>query len=186
MITYVALNLTNKKFQIGSTTNFERRCNEHLSGKGDLEFQRSLRKNPQNFWWFVSVDDELETRDEEQFYLDFYFQSELCYNHNPSASCPPNATGRSWKWSEEKRKNICGKGNHRYGKKGGQKQKDSLPRGKDHPGARPMILTHPNGVEEYFNTISEGAKKYDLNAANLRGVMDGVRKQHKNFTARDA
>ena len=49
-----------------------------------------------------------------------------------------------------------------------------------------MILTHPNGFEEYFDTISEGAKKYNLNHSNLRGVMDGLRKQHKNFTARDA
>ena len=70
MITYAAINLSNKKFQVGSTTDFNRRQKEHLEGKGDLEFQRSLRKNPDNFFWLVGVDDELSTRDEEQFYLD--------------------------------------------------------------------------------------------------------------------
>ena len=186
MITYIALNLANKKFQVGSAKNFKSRQLQHLNGKGDLEFQRSLRKNPKNFWWFVSEDDGLDVRDEEQFYLDFYHGSQWCYNHNPNASCPPSPKGKTWTWSEEKRKNFCGEGNHRFGRKGSQRQKDSLPRGKDHPGARPMILTHPNGFEEYFDTISEGVKKYNLNHSNLRGVMDGLRKQHKNFTARDA
>ena len=80
MYTYAAINLTNKKFQVGSTVDFKRRQKEHLERKGDLEFQRSLRKDPNNFFWLVSEDDGLSTRDEEQFYLDFYFRSPGCLN----------------------------------------------------------------------------------------------------------
>jgi group I intron endonuclease len=93
VITYFAINLTNKKFQVGSATDFERRCKQHHSGKGDLEFQRSLRKNPENFYWVVGDDDGLQTREEEQYYLDFYHGTVWCYNHNPSASAPPSSLG---------------------------------------------------------------------------------------------
>ena len=82
---------------------FRNRCKQHHSGKGDLEFQRSLRKNSENFYWIVSEDDGLEDRSEEQYYLDFYHGTVWCYNHNPSASCPPNSTGRR-STAETKRK----------------------------------------------------------------------------------
>ena len=65
---------------MGSTTDFKRRCQEHYKGKGEQEFQRSLRKNSENFYWIVSEDDGLETRDEEQYYLDFYHGTTGCYN----------------------------------------------------------------------------------------------------------
>ena len=184
MYTYVAVNLTNKKFQVGSTTDFSRRVGEHLGGKGDLEFQRSLRKNPDNFFWLVSVDDGLFTRDEEQFYLDFYCGSSWCYNHNPSAVSPPSPKGRTWKWSEKKRQQICGEGNHRFGKKGSQKQKDSVPKGKDHHSARPVILTHPDGTEEFFDYLQLAVVKYKLHQGNIAAVARGQRAQHKGFKAR--
>ena len=85
MITYAAINLTNKKFYVGSTTDFNSRCKKHLSNKGDLAFHRSLRKNPENFYWIVSEDDGLDTRDEEQYYLNFYHGTLTCYNLRPSA-----------------------------------------------------------------------------------------------------
>ena len=108
MFTYLAINLSNKKFQVGSTTNFPKRCKEHHAGKGDLEFQRSLRKNPENFFWFCSVDDLQNNRDEEQFYLDFYCGTEWCYNHNPSAKAPPSPKGRKL---SDKTKQKIGEGN---------------------------------------------------------------------------
>ena len=104
MITYAGINITSKKFQVGSTTDFERRYKEHRSGKGDLEFQRSLRKNPENFYWIVSEDDGLNERIEEQYYLDFYCGSVWCYNHNPSAFAPPSSKGRTL--SEETKAKI--------------------------------------------------------------------------------
>jgi hypothetical protein len=60
------------------------------------EFHRSLRKNPENFFWLVSEDDGLEDRSEEQFYLDFYYGTEWCYNSNPNAISPPSCEGMFW------------------------------------------------------------------------------------------
>jgi len=96
VITYAAINLTNKRFQVGSTTDFERRCREHHDSDMNPEFHRALRKNPENFYWIVSEDDGLETRDEEQYYLDFYHGTMWCYNSNPSATEPPSQRGTCW------------------------------------------------------------------------------------------
>jgi hypothetical protein len=186
VITYAAINLTNKKFQVGSAVDFDQRCKQHHRGKGDLEFQRSLRKDPQNFYWIVSEDDGLNDRSEEQHYLDFHCGAEWCYNHNPSASAPPSPKGRTWVWTDEKKKAITGPGNHRFGKEGSQKQKDSLPRKGDHPMATPIILIHPDGTEEYFPYLSGACKKYGLQQPNLRKVATKERKQHKGFKARFA
>jgi hypothetical protein len=184
MITYLAINLTNKKFQVGSTNNFERRCWEHHQGKGDLEFQRSLRKNPENFYWIASEDDGLDDRSEEQYYLDFYCGSVWCYNYNPNADAPPSPKGRSWSWSEEKKENHRGEGNPMFGRKGSQKQKDSLPQGENHWRSIPTILTHPDGTEEWFPSLNLACKKYSLQQPNLRKTATGERKTHKGFKAR--
>ena len=96
VITYAAINLTNKKFQVGSTTDFDRRCREHHNSDMNPEFHRALRKDPKNFYWIVSEDDGLETRDEEQYYLDFYHGTAWCYNSNPNAAEPPSQMGSSW------------------------------------------------------------------------------------------
>ena len=80
MITYAAINLTNKKFQVGSTIDFEWRCKEHHNSDMNPEFNRSLRKKPENFYWIVGEDDGLDTREEEQYYLDFYHGTMWCYN----------------------------------------------------------------------------------------------------------
>ena len=141
MITYAGINITSKKFQVGSTTDFERRYKQHRSGKGDLEFQRSLRKNPENFYWIVSEDDGLDERIEEQYYLDFYCGSVWCYNQNPSASAPPSHLGTGGPthhlygttWSEERRQNqppMVGENNPFYGRKhteeNKQKQREKM------------------------------------------------------------
>ena len=114
MITYAGINLTNKRFQVGSTVDFSRRYKEHRQGKGDLEFQRSLRKNPENFYWIVGLEDHLEDRSEEQYYLDFYCGSVWCYNHNPQASAPPSQLGKG------------GPGHHLYGTKLSEERKQAI------------------------------------------------------------
>lgn len=96
MITYFAINLSNKRFQVGSTTDFSRRVKEHLNSEMNPEFHRPLRKNPENFFWLVSEDDGLQDRSEEQFYLDFYYGTEWCYNSNPNAAEPPSQEGTTW------------------------------------------------------------------------------------------
>jgi len=88
MITYVPINLSNRKFYIGSTVDFDRRWKDHMSSPRNYPFQNALRNNPDNFFVLVSEDDGLKTREEEQFYLDFYHGSEHCYNISKDASAP--------------------------------------------------------------------------------------------------
>lgn len=103
MITYIAINLTNGKFYIGSTSNFEKRQKSHLTSKENYPFQNALRKNPESFYW-VKAEDDLNDRSMEQYYLDYYFGSEQCYNLNPLAEVPPSQKGKG------------GPGHHLYGK----------------------------------------------------------------------
>jgi group I intron endonuclease len=88
MINYVPINLSNRKFYVGSTTDFGRRWKQHLKSNADYPFQNALRKNPDKFFVLISEDDGLETREEEQFYLDFYQGSEWCYNLSDSSYTP--------------------------------------------------------------------------------------------------
>ena len=99
MITYAAINLTNKKFYVGSTVDFEARCEKHHRNKGDLAFHRSLRKDPKNFYWIVSEDDGLDTREEEQYYLDFYHGTVWCYNLRPSAESGGDTCSNTVWWN---------------------------------------------------------------------------------------
>jgi len=125
MITYLALNVAKKKFQVGSTVNFPRRQKSHYRDNNTIPFLNDLRKSPESFFWFVSEDDGLEDRSEEQFYLDFYFGSEWCYNLNPSAVNPPNLSGHTFsKETLEKRSEsrkgsnygVVGENHPRHGK----------------------------------------------------------------------
>jgi hypothetical protein len=105
VITYVAINLTNKKFYVGSTVDFTKRQKSHLKSNEDYPFQNSLRKDPNNFYWIVGEDDGLVTRDEEQCYLDFYHGTTWCYNLNPKAAVSPSPLGKG------------GPGHHLHGRK---------------------------------------------------------------------
>ena len=87
MITYLVCDLEKKKQQIGSTTSLE-------TGRPYVHFtdacpnpvlRNATRKRPQSFFVFISEDDGLETREHEQHYLDFYFDSPWCYNLSPHA-----------------------------------------------------------------------------------------------------
>jgi group I intron endonuclease len=93
MDTYKATNTENGKFYIGSTKNFERRKQGHLSSKWNYPFQNALRKNPEAFEWEVWSDD-CEDPVLEQALLDMWFGKEQCYNLNPYASRPPSPEGK--------------------------------------------------------------------------------------------
>jgi hypothetical protein len=109
VITYIGLNLKTKKFQVGSTTDFERRYKQHLERNMNPEFNVPLQKNPEGFYWFISDDDGLLDREEEQWYLDFYTGSKWCTNINPNAAEPPYHGGSKWwtKGNEIKRSSDC-------------------------------------------------------------------------------
>lgn len=114
MYTYLAVNLVKKKFQVGSTTDFERRQRQHLRDDNTIPFLNDLRNNPEHFFWFVSTDDGLEDRSEEQFYLDFYTGTPWCYNLNPNSEAPPNLSGHKFKDETLKKRSRSRKGNN-YG-----------------------------------------------------------------------
>ncbi len=88
MITYVPINLSNRKFYVGSTVDFDRRWEEHLKSSANYPFQNSIRNNPENFFVLISEDDGLDTREEEQYYLNFYYGLNLCYNLSANATAP--------------------------------------------------------------------------------------------------
>lgn len=113
---------------MGSTLEFLSRQKSHLTSKDDYPFQNSLRKNPKNFYWIVSQEDNLCSREEEQYYLDFYHGTVWCYNLNPNASIPPSALGtggpnhhlygkqQTPEHIEKRIAHQIGEGNHAYGK----------------------------------------------------------------------
>jgi hypothetical protein len=75
---------------------FDYRLKQHLGDTATDFFHNDLRREPETFYWFVSEDDALDTRDEEQYYLDFYHGSLWCYNHSENASAPPSHKGTRW------------------------------------------------------------------------------------------
>lgn len=87
MITYTATNTRTGQFYIGSTNNFKKRQQEHLSSKAPFPFQRALRKNPDEWEWEF-VEDDREDRELEQFLLDLFFGTELCLNLAADATSP--------------------------------------------------------------------------------------------------
>ncbi len=128
MITYVPINLTNKKFYVGSTVDFYKRQKSHLNSNENYPFQNSLRNNPDNFYWVQGEDDGLDDRSEEQYMLNFYFGTPWCYNINPNASVPPSPKGKGgpnhhltgYEWDPEviaqRTAHLKGETNPAYGK----------------------------------------------------------------------
>ncbi len=99
MITYSGINLTNKKIYFGSTKDFDARYKKHAKGNSDLEFHRSLKKNPENFYWIIGDDDGSEGREEEQYYLDFYLGTVWCYNIRPTAESGGDTCSNTFWWN---------------------------------------------------------------------------------------
>jgi group I intron endonuclease len=95
MITYVPINLSNKKFYVGSTIDFEQRWGNHLKSSVNYPFQNSLRNEPENFFVLISEEDGLDTREEEQYYLDFYHGSNWCYNLSSKVNQPSGFLGKN-------------------------------------------------------------------------------------------
>jgi group I intron endonuclease len=92
VITYVPINLSNRRFYIGSTTDFNRRWKEHLNSSANYPFQNALRKNPEAFEWEVCSDDSDEPI-LEQALLDMWFGAEQCYNLSSKCDRPPSQKG---------------------------------------------------------------------------------------------
>jgi hypothetical protein len=70
MRTYCGINLKTKDFYIGSTTEITRRLKSHEDSK----------RVGENVFWLISEEHDDPDREEEQFYLDFYFGMDKCLN----------------------------------------------------------------------------------------------------------
>jgi group I intron endonuclease len=159
MINYVPINLSNRKFYVGSAIDFNSRWKKHLRSKYNYPFQNALRKNPNNFFVLISEDDGLDTREEEQFYLDFYHGSEWCYNLNPKADAPDPR--------------VCSENGRKGGKLTGGKNADRMREEKKGIfSLTPEELSY-NGLSTYLN--KQGAH----NPENREKVIEGARKAGK-------
>jgi hypothetical protein len=68
---YCGINLSTRKFYVGSTTDTPRRLSGH---------EANQRLGEGQVYWLVGDDHEDDYRTEEQYYLDFYFRSPGCLN----------------------------------------------------------------------------------------------------------
>lgn len=141
MITYVPIDLNNRKFYVGSTNDFTTRWNAHRTSKDNYPFQNALRKSPENFFVLISEDDGLETREEEQFYLDFYYGSQWCYNLSANATAP--FQGRAHSAESKEKISRAGETNPNFGNRWEWEWTDSQiraleqrPRGEEHHWSR--------------------------------------------------
>ena len=50
--------------------------------------------------------------------------------------------------------------------------------------SKPIVLIHPDGTEELFESVSEACRKYGLYQGNLSACTNNKRKTHKKYTAR--
>jgi hypothetical protein len=84
MFTYLIIDPKSKTHYVGSSTNTKRPL-RHLKGKSCNNRLANIT-GKRDVFVFISEDDGLETRDEEQFYLDFYFGSKWCMNASNTAA----------------------------------------------------------------------------------------------------
>ncbi len=185
MQTYLAINLATRKFYVGSTSNFERRRRVHLNNTDNLPFQNSLRTNPENFYWICSEDDELQTREEEQFYLDFYFGTKWCYNVSPSTDLPfisstrraeiarethrkhPDLGARMGKISQEKNPGLSAQGLQKWKEENPDKVREravNAGQATARKHSKPVICVETG---ETYSSAKEAMRKTGINAANI-------------------
>jgi hypothetical protein len=106
---YCGIDLNTKSFYIGSTKEISRRLKEH---------EKSQRVG-ENVFWLIGSEHYDPDRAEEQFYLDFYWDSFLCLNLSPNAQLgnhPPEKARRSQKTKDKMSNAMQGNDNGRGNK----------------------------------------------------------------------
>jgi len=85
---YCGVDLRTKKFYIGSTKDLSRRLATH---------EKTQRISADTFW-LIGLEHDDPNRTEEQFYLDFYWDTPLCLNLSPNSqlgNAPPSRAKKS-------------------------------------------------------------------------------------------
>jgi len=199
MDTYRATNTTNGRFYIGSSTNFERRKEEHLKSEANYPFQNALRKNPEAFEWEVWSDDS-DDPILEQALLDTWFGKECCYNLNPSASHPPSWEGKthtsetrvkqseaayeSWKNNERRREKVAEASANREWQ---QISKDKIGEANSAKWANQWHLVGPDGTHYTVTNLRRFCREHDLNRSCMMNLVKGQKgqKTHRGFKLAD-
>ena len=182
MITYTATNTRNGRFYVGSTTNFEKRKQEHLKSKLNHPFQCALRKNPEDFVWHFTEDNLPEPRFEEGL-LDLYFGTELCYNLNPKADRPPSQAGRPVSQETRQRQSVARTGltrseetkrklsESKKGEKNPQWGKSAISpafrRGSNNPLNKKVEVVYPDGTVKVFCSTKEAGKLLGVSSVSV-------------------
>lgn len=174
MITYVPINLTNKKFYVGSAVDFDRRWRQHLGSTASYPFQNALRKSPDKFFVLVSEDDGLDTRDEEQYYLDFYHGSEWCYNLNPLAS---GVSEEMCKKGGLSTKELHGDHQPEWGRQGGiatHSKYPELAKLRGELGGRVVVATNAGFLNpEHADSVNKNRRKNSSKSGAATGRSNG-------------
>jgi group I intron endonuclease len=203
MDTYRATNTTNGKFYIGSTTNFERRKEEHLRCKENYPFQNALRNNPEDFEWEVWTDDSNEPI-LEQALLDMWFGKGCCYNINPCASRPPSWEGKRHKQETKDKQseaaclrweNMSERERHDYSQRmqgssnpaTRQEVRDKIGDKNSKRWANEWRLIGPNGEEYIVTNLRRFCREHDLNRSCMMNLVKGQKgqKTHRGFKLAD-
>jgi group I intron endonuclease len=178
MDTYKATNTLNGKFYIGSTTNFEKRKQEHLKSKKNYPFQNALRNNPEAFQWEVWHDDSSEPV-LEQALLDTWFGKEMCYNLNPQASRPPSQAGRPVSLVTRKKQSLIRRGRKPTASTrrklseamtGNQNWAGTSPcsvSGENNPLNKKVKVAYPDGTLKVFSSTKEAGKKLGVHPVSV-------------------
>ena len=175
MITYTATNTRTGQFYIGSTANFKKRQQEHLSSKAPLPFQRALRKNPDEWEWEF-VEDDREDRELEQLLLDLFWGTEGCLNLAADATSPTKGREQT---AETKAKIGAKHKGKKYGPETrakisqARKGNTSL-KGRKFPGrktgaclGKKVEVAFPSGVRKVFENGRQAAKELGCSNAAL-------------------
>lgn len=133
---YFYTNMHNNKFYLGSTLNFKARQGRHLRDLRRNKHPNSYLQNAfnkygeENFKFKLIEYIEPNTKkleEVEQKYLDKYFGKDYCYNLNPKADRPPDATGRKISNRHKEKLRQCNLNNQNWlGKKHSIETKEKL------------------------------------------------------------
>jgi group I intron endonuclease len=174
VITYLGITLNNRKFYVGSAVDFERRQKGHLKSKDNYPFQNALRKDPEGVYWIASEDDGLDTREEEQFYLDFYHGSEWCYNLSSRVSHPDREMCRKGGVTT---KELHGEQQSEWGRQGGAAthlKHPELAKSRGGLGGKAVVATNAGFLNpEHSESVNNNRRKNSSRNGALTGKTNG-------------
>lgn len=87
---YCGIDLNTRRFYIGSSKEITRRLKVH----------EKTGRVGENVYWLIGLEHDDPDRNEEQFYLDFYWDTKLCLNLSPNSqlgNAPPSRAKKSSK-----------------------------------------------------------------------------------------